>query len=267
MAGNVCIFCGPTSAKMTGEHIYSKWISRKLRALGVELYEVQRYKKAEPLGKPFTKKAGGLDTKTHPRCCEPCNNDWLGGIEKNHLSKFFFDLVLGKRVRLSTDQQIILGVWLTRLAMALEFVDEADPNTFYTQEEREQFRQDTFPPAQTKIWAACYQGNAQAIFGSHVLPRFIPEHEELGLLLNVTTGTIGRFAFQVWSLKFLNTATTASDEDLEDVFRPIIKPWARATFQLWPELGRPLTWPPSPIVDDRALQSFADRFGGDSRLS
>ncbi len=257
---NTCIFCGPTTKKLTGEHIYSDWISRQFRKFGFTLYESAIVTN----GRRRVKKAGALDLKV-PAVCEPCNNVWLGTIERKHLAPFFFEMIRGKRqLRLSTEEQVTLAFWLVRLAMVYEFRDKPSTSTtFFTQAEREYFRNvDPLPPKHTRIWMAQYfGGDRTASVGSH-------SHYTSGKrgdytdCIHVVNGTVGRFAFQLWSRRWptLDPTDTAVDEAL----RPVLLPWADYSVQLWPHRHDELLWRPKFDLVDSSLKKFFDRFGGDT---
>lgn len=251
---NTCIFCGPTRVKLTAEHIYSDWISRRLRRLGIELYQAAEIRKEQR----HTYKTGSIELKIRV-VCERCNNNWLADIERKFLASFFFDMVRGKPTRLPIERQITLVAWLIRLAMVYEFRDIGPTDaTFFSQAERERFRSEMTFPTATWVWLAAYKGPRVSV-GQHHL--YLSEDRNLGDCIQVTTGTLGRFAFQVWSRRW--PKLLPSDRQIARALRPVVRPWMNATIRLWPHQRDNLAWPPPNLADD-SLKLFCDRFGGNT---
>jgi hypothetical protein len=257
---NTCIFCGPTKEKLTGEHIYSDWISRKFRGFGFNLYDAA----VVTNGRRWTRTSGALDVKA-PVVCGPCNNVWLGTIERKHLAPFFFEMVRGKpKMRLSVEQQVTLAFWLTRLAMVYEFRDKKPTEaTFFTQAEREHFRNvEPLPPKHTWIWMAQYfsESNRTGFIGSH--HHYPSGKRDYTDCIHVVNGTIGRFAFQLWSRRWptLDPPATA----IARALRPVVNPFRDYTVQLWPHRNDQLVWHPRFDLVDGSLQKLFDRFGGNT---
>jgi hypothetical protein len=272
---NTCIFCGPTTEQLTGEHIYSEWITEKLRKVGITfaIYETnsQQPRAQTPGGHGlYTRKIRGLHVK-HPVVCAPCNNEWLSTVEQKYLSPFFFDLIQGKSdVRLNSDEQVILAFWLVRLAMVIEFRGKKSTSTltFFTQSERESFRNDELlVPEQTWIWIGRHVGETRftewnAFVGTH--PLFRRANNDLADGIYVVNGKIGRFAFQLCSWRFLSL--DRSPYAIRRAVQEAARPWRKESVQLWPHCDDDSVWHAPRNLRDSRLEKFFDRFGGRTLL-
>jgi hypothetical protein len=245
---------------MSEEHIYSAWISRKLKEIGVTGF---RRPSKIPGGKP--RKSGAIDTRTYRVVCEPCNNVWLGNIEKRFLAPFFFDMVQGKPTVINETIQVILTFWLTRLAMAYEFVNQPFGSpTFFSQSQREQFRLGAEPPEHTRVWVASYNsgGPFHAHVGSHCLLQTPGDFRD-GMF--VVTGIVGCFAYQFFSRRWLKDPLT--EVEFDRGLDKILWYWKPATIPLWPESPTArFAWPTPPIQGWSGLELFSDRLGGETRI-
>jgi hypothetical protein len=258
---NTCIFCGPTTERITSEHIFSDWISRRFRKFGMTLFESVASTNEQ---RSKSKKVGAIDLKV-PVVCETCNNVWLSQIERDYLSRFFFDMVRGKpRVRLGTDDLVALIAWLTRLAMVYEFRDKSptDP-TFFTPNERKAFYDEPLPPKHTWIWIADYRVNSRSVANVNYIYRFPSGKTEPRTYTDcifILNGVIGRFAFQLCSRRWPSLVPT--EEAIAAELHRIIRPWEPTTIQLWPSNRTELLWEPPPFLVSGSLQPFFERFGG-----
>src|SRR4051812_3925000 len=82
-----CAFCPNTPESLTGEHVWSDWINRILRAKGCEItYRTGR-------GDYRKQKRKTLDRKI-PVVCADCNNKWMSRLENEHAKPALSDLIL-----------------------------------------------------------------------------------------------------------------------------------------------------------------------------
>jgi hypothetical protein len=254
-----CIFCGPTTARMmSAEHIYSDWISRRLRKLGIKDWVERK----TSMGRSFKpRKAGAIDIKV-PVVCQPCNNEWLGNIERKYLAPFFFDMIRGQTTALTVERQVILAFWLTRLAMAYEFKnEEGRPDYFFSQDDRQHFYEHAKPPTRTRIWVARFAADPKrfkARVGSLHRSKSITDFSN-GMY--VVTGVLGCFAYQFFSRRWSNG--TMSEAEVDRGLRKIVKHWTGAQIQIFPESDQAVMWPPNSL-DRSAFKTFSDRFGDDT---
>jgi hypothetical protein len=94
------------------------------------------------------------DEFTTRMVCGTCNNGWMADLESEAIPVLspMFD---GGHVQLSEDQQRLLSVWITKMALIQESTKgRGSVQRFYTNEETRRFRTGRLIPAKTKIWIA-----------------------------------------------------------------------------------------------------------------
>ena len=92
------------------------------------------------------------DEFTTRMVCRKCNNGWMADLESEAIPVLspMFD---GNHVQLSEDQQRLLSVWITKMALIQESTKgRGAARRFYTDEETRRFRTDRVIPGITKIW-------------------------------------------------------------------------------------------------------------------
>src|SRR5476649_2360549 len=77
-----CIFCGST-AKLTGEHVFSHWTHRFLPPRSMKKYQVMRSDShLDRSDRRLVKRMGDIrDWKVNCVCEVTCNNGWMRHIE------------------------------------------------------------------------------------------------------------------------------------------------------------------------------------------
>src|SRR5688572_9634129 len=84
--GKTCIFCGPTDAKITNEHIWPQWISELFyKKPKKNQYRVVRAS-AHTTGLAVMRRtfhSADLDSRVKV-VCEPCNTTWMSDLENTH---------------------------------------------------------------------------------------------------------------------------------------------------------------------------------------
>jgi hypothetical protein len=246
-----CIFCGPTSAKITGEHCWPAWIS--------ELF----YKKPKPDQYRVIRatnfiRTGDKQQKEYSRAsfnervnvvCKTCNEGWMSDLENDHAKPLIAPMILGRRrLPLSVDDIVVLSAWAMKAAFVFEHTGSAKSGRYYTQSEREQFMRTLVPTDQTEIWLTEYRGQRRASSQVHNLLYELPD--PLGPRQGqATTISVGQFAFQVLSGRWP-----------EHIYPRTPLVWDSAVIRIWPTDGTPVRWPPGEYLGDNELEAFAYRW-------
>lgn len=250
-----CIFCGPTEAPITREHVWSDWISG---VLGPRLAEIATTK-PETRATQFRRGELHVD-RQYPSdnlqekvrvICEHCNNVTLSRLE-NMAKPILSPMILGKSGYVSIPDQVVIAAWITKMAMVWEYTDNYEPK-YFTQAERENFRS-TFRPAtdNTWIWLAAVESRYPARMSQNVLWSQPGVGEPARF--HITTGVIGGLGFQLLTRRH-HDSKTASD------YRAIMNKWRASTALIYPHIF-PIRWPPREILTGEMVVDFEERFGG-----
>lgn len=246
-----CIFCGDESTSLSVEHVWPLWISRLLKGRGYGPFSLDGTRADGPQ-KSFLSKDIPLTVRA---VCQACNNGWLSQLEelaKPTLSR----LIQGEKVTLSYDDQLIVGVWITKTVMLTEYVSTFTGQRFFTDQERRRMAEgeELVPPERSVIWLAGYEGESVAVSEVADLTHSTAVTEPApGVLFTLA---IGAFAFQMLCHR--------RGEDLQEphvVSMPMRPgPWQRTTVQIWPIRDDEAVWPPYFVLDDGGLIQLRDRW-------
>jgi hypothetical protein len=249
-----CIFCGPTTRKITGEHVFPQWMSELFRGAGSTKYRVRRaIGTHRALVSEKTRGANMLDIKVNA-VCKKCNNEDLCDLEDIFAKPILVPLILGMKRRLTDEQQMILAAWITKTAMVNEFTDSRQK--FFSQTERETFLSKMEPLQHSCIWLArCQTKHVVASF-QHTL--FLKKRPSDGLKIFVLTMVLGRLVFQLLVRRDGNFRQAQFFKTLDR--------WDSATARIFPN-PQTMAFAPRQYIGDHALKPFADRWGGVTRSS
>ena len=257
-----CMFCGPTAAEMTAEHVMPLWLSRLFR----DYAGVIRYRsvhKEDDLHTPNrsplalvdrTRTARTMDLSVR-EVCQPCNNHWMSELE-GIAQPILSPLIRGSATTLGDEQRLAIVAWIVKFAMVMENARSADMKRFFTQVEREQFMDTLQPPPNTWMYLARHHGSPlthtnQKSLVSSPTPR--PARE-----LHVTTVAIGRLAFQFIARRWVKEPR---HDSLARQMAPILAAWEPATVSIWPSDAKLVEWPPRAHLNDEGLKAFCNRWG------
>lgn len=142
-----CAFCD-AKAKDTGEHVWSKWISKilpgkkRLRQLDAERKVIRQ------------KLSNTIDWKA-PVVCHPCNTRWMSDIiENKHAKPAMSDLILDKPGTLITQERAnSIALFAFKTAVILDqLVTNREP--FFERSVRHEFRKSLSVPRNVHMWLA-----------------------------------------------------------------------------------------------------------------
>jgi hypothetical protein len=245
------MFCGPTMSPLTLEHFPPKWVTKALLAgktnrvpfRAKEVRSVERYPRlfypGETLPPPELETRfwrQHLMAQASRSVCKDCNNEWLSDFENNYSRPLLLPMLDGHTVALSIEDQIVLAAWVFKGAVVSEDTNDRHPK-FFTARTRRRVRDSLEPQGHTWVWLAEYRG----------------PHKSLQMMPTTTLGefsftaTINRFAFQIFSSKYVKSLR-------------IPDRWSHATIRIWPNPEDRVDWPPSQYVDPDSFQAFGDRW-------
>jgi len=253
-----CPFCGGTSAKMTQEHLWPQWLpakfptgtifkvmsGRRQEWPGSKLREVR----VEPEKTWQSSKAVPLTTGVR----ECCNSTWMSQLETAAQSVILgmFD---GADKRMKPAGQNVIASWAQLKFMVADLMFQSVPGGFFSQAEREAFRQRQMPE-DTHILAAytTEEGEFGRVDGRQLRIPILPGNAvAAGYISTMQVGPL------VLSGHWLRLP---SDTPPELILRGA--PWHEPTVQVWPPSPRALTWPPTFVLGQAGLKAFPSRLRG-----
>lgn len=121
-----CMFCGARG--LTKTHLIAQ---KAIRVhLPLSTHGVKRADSSIDIGGVFESRFRDFDTdplsQQVKRACEPCNRDWMGGIE-NDVAADVIALAKGEQRTLDADRAERLAVWATTVAMLRSAQDSGVP--------------------------------------------------------------------------------------------------------------------------------------------
>ena len=255
----LCIFCGPTTEKMTKEHLWPKWVKEHhhRHGIGVGGYKTRRRRTNEGLRVYGTK---GIEL-TARVVCEKCNQGWLSALE-GHVKPLAIPLMLGQQHELTAENQVLLSTWISKLAMLYEHTGQGAK--FFNQTDRSGLMERLEPPEDVEVWLASYVGPRALILSQHSATE--PEWQSELDKFQVISGAVDRLAFQLVARRWKEPRP--SDLEMEGFlsvspWSPVATAtWALATVRLWPVTTPCCSWPPRMDVDFEGFRQFADRWAG-----
>jgi len=176
-------------------------------------------------------------------------------IAKPALASF---ILSGDKPRIITeDDETAIVAWAMKMAYVLDFTTVSEAPPHYSSALRHQFAETLTPPEGATLWIANYMPDRNRRTHSSITNlRFTPrDHPAIKIKAQVSTFAVGKVAFQL-----LHTFTPEDAEPFDWRKATQDRP-EKATLQMWPSTGEPMSWPPIEYFDDTALDAFGNRFG------
>lgn len=238
------MFCGPTEAKITKEHVWSAWISEVLKQTMVgDTFTTMRFKGGTEVEHRW--EAGEINLQVKD-LCRPCNNDWLGrDFEGPIIKPLLADVIAhAAPAHWPPKEQAHIAAWCYKMALVLEFA--SGKKVWFTDAERHEFRRTRAAHPFLSIRIAKYDFSDDGIFkASHsysAVHQLRAQKRDLTIEVKLTTISAGFFAFQAVAVRDLGTGQLINFRELGAIE---FSPQAEASlFQIWPPSGRGVPWPP-----------------------
>jgi hypothetical protein len=247
-----CIFCGDDSQGLTSEHVWPQWISRLLKNRGYGLFTVDG---SRP-GVPRRSFVGSVMPLTVRAVCRTCNSGWLSeleGIARPVLTR----LICGESITLNLQDQLAVGVWITKIAMLSEHVDTLAERQFFTDRERRLMLEadELAPPYRSVIWLAGYVGNSVAISEVSDLEISVDETGQVrrGVVITLVIGCLAaQMVCHRAGVDFPHAHVVAMHMRNGQ--------WDQSTTPIWPIRDAEAAWPPPLAFDDLGLVQLRQRW-------
>lgn len=119
---NPCVFCGDTSRRLTGEHVFGNWISEFFRARYAQDFNgTSRLLNADGTLTQYPMVPFQQEVRI---VCQPCNGGWMRRLEED-VQPILKPMMLGERTRLRAGSQRKLAVWAAKTALVLDYLHPA----------------------------------------------------------------------------------------------------------------------------------------------
>jgi hypothetical protein len=239
MVKRECAFCDSTASK-TGEHVWSKWISRllpgkkKLRQLDTER-------------KPIRQRISNTIDWKAPVVCHNCNTRWMSHIVENkHAKPAMTDLILDKSsVPITRERAHSIALFAFKTAVVLDqLVTSREP--FFERAARHNFRESLTIPHDVGMWLTRMPtgtgGEASSLYHEGSTPEG-GRIEVYACTFSVAHLVLQVAAFRVHKIRSIEPYN----------YFPAVP--------FWPEVASGVVWPvPTFLVTIKDFNAFTDRW-------
>jgi len=258
-----CIFCGQTTAKISREDVFPKWIfewARRRHGIKNVRHKTSGLWIGTKSKTGSTIKAAGTGGVLVRGPCKPCNETWMSALESQTMP-ILTPLFEGHHVELSKSEQSSIALWLVKTSMFYEaaYVDDgqryftpANFRTLYGNRDKAPF---FAVPPYTNVYLANY-------IDKHMLikPRFYPFEisgqtvvgSRVDLAGFSSTFAIGRLAMQ------LLTHRPPPPHNAVDTPRTV-RDWSKFDVKCFPPTGA-IHFPPGKHLKGDAFERYANRW-------
>lgn len=252
------MFCGPTEAKITKEHVWSVWISEALKpTMAGDTFTALRYKDAKEVEHKWDAGEISLQVKD---LCRACNNDWLGReFEGPIIKPLLVDVIADAQVSLwSSQEQADIAAWCYKMALVIEFA--SGKQRWFTDAERHLFRRTRAAHPFVSIRIARYdfsdEGVLRASHSYSAVHTLTSRKDPRVVEVKLTTISAGFFAFQVVGVRDVASGELIDYRELGEIE---LSPDAKASLtQLWPLAARNISWPPRRSLNHKDLIQLSE---------
>ncbi len=235
-----CIMCGYLGMP-SSEHVVPIWV-RKLLDIRSEVALLRGEEREELHSRPH------LTVKLRGMICTTCNNGWMSKLESD-VRPFLVPMLLGnERLLVDEREQGLLTTWATKTILLTELAlrqqhPGSRPADGYEPSEFELAwlagRQEPIP--RSRLWIGPFDAHGEIAMTHQTMHLELPAGPGRDAIkTHLTTFTLGYVVFQLHSINAL-----AVDEIQGAPFPATVPESLRAAvLQVWPSLGRTLSWPP-----------------------
>jgi hypothetical protein len=239
-------FCSGTP--VTAEHIWPDWARRMLPGDVIATHTVRADTPAARSSHTFRQRVFDHRVKV---VCAGCNNGWMSRLEKENQP--FLEAALNGRGRvLHRDGQRALAAWAFKTVLVINRGLFRAHRTGLPPAHAHHLLSRGEPPSDVGIWLTAFTADEPAYVMSTGLALSGPGErvtDEDSPNFSIVTFTFGPLVFQV--------AGAVDPSAIGIVPAEINFPWAMI-HRLWPYRGS-FTWTPTPALDNRSLDAFANR--------
>jgi hypothetical protein len=176
--------------------------------------------------------------------CERCNSGWMSTLE-NEVKAFAEPMVRsGETVLLSPERQTTMARWAIKTAMVYEFTAAPEEPKYFSDAERQAFKERFEIPENLWLWSGRYDGVRPLHAVLRRAPRGLGPPVIHSLTLSANFLVLQVFAYRLAAGDLARVASATKRERL---------------LLVWPAPGWQ-SWPPNTTIDDDALAVLDDRF-------
>lgn len=242
----ICIFCGEKGGPFHKEDVLAKWMVRELPKCWIKVSN-------RKTGKSFVSRRDlGVVSRA---VCKTCNGGWMGRSE-GLARPILQPMMRGKPRTLPAEDQLILARWLMKIVMIMEFVPDAIPMFFQSEDRRAFFQSFAIPDGTVMVLARLHTKTFEFKTRSHDIK---------GMYLDglsdyrafIITFAIGQAVMQLFSVR----RVAVPHSDLLSSLAPVglSSSWKDVDFQIWP-YRQTIHFPPRLALDDAGFETFANRW-------
>lgn len=211
-----------------------------------------------PSHTPYIKRQNSL-TVRYPCVCEPCNNVWMGDIERlvipvlKPIIQGFHPTGLNKQARHA------LALWMSLRAIVVDaYCSTQEKPEFFTKAERIAFANSkTSPLSNSHLWVGAMTPGLIAV-SAYSSKAAINHSKAIGV--QIFSCFIGEAVLQMFISKGDWASLVVNRKRVDIDVEKYSSGWQGLAFQAWPH--RPIsTWPPQHRFTERGFEIFSDRFG------
>lgn len=236
-----CAFC-PQTAKLSAEHLWSRWIRDLFPAK--KFIFIQRNQAGKALKTWYSPKID-LTTKV---VCKRCNESWMSAIENEHAKPAMSDLILGNKVlTVSQSRANSIALFAFKTAVIVDHMRRKE--TFFPRSVRHDFARSLTIPPDVQMWLAGFLPGASGRFNSSYSDLSIDARSHLELY--VCTYAVGHFVFQVVAARHAGIPSFSPRAGFEHLGIPF-----------WPTIPEGVAWPPPNVLRTWIeFEQFSERWG------
>jgi hypothetical protein len=243
-----CLFCPAT--KLSREHVWPDWVvglfDEHIIGPGEDVTAAMYTHRA----RTHTWRQRDL-THTARLVCRGCNMGWMSEIEGSARPRLR-SMILGTAdaARLDALDSVTIAAWCCLRAIVFDALAPKPHQPYFTQAERDAFRESLAPPPHTHLWLAAYEGGRNRGAQFDVIAH-VNRAEGGGAF--VGTWIVNKLIVQVRTWK-------GAPPRVLDERRLRRAGWDAYTTRLWPASRASRHWRPSAQLDDEGYKLLLNRF-------
>jgi hypothetical protein len=245
----ICAFCGKADGPFHKEDVLAKWLMREVPHKKPWIKVI-----GKKTGKFFVTRSGlGLLNRA---VCKTCNGGWMSRLE-NLVRPILQPMMRGQPLPLSKEDQLVLVRWLMKTAMMMEFVRDAIPMFFRSEDRRSFFESSAIPNNTVMVLARLYTKTFDFRTRSHDIKGKYLVDGLSDYRAYIITFAIGHAVMQLFSVRRDAVPHARLLRPLAPVCLPVC--WKDVDFQIWP-YRQTIHYPPRLTLDDASFETFANRW-------
>jgi hypothetical protein len=181
------------------------------------------------------------------RCvCAKCNSGWMSNLE-NEIKPILTEMLHGREVRLTRDNQRRLCIWAIKTVMVMEFLGASSRTPYFTPDERHGFMNSPAPPPSTGVFLAGYVGQHSFCGEEHHIVFKDANSDFPGYSVTMVFGS-------------LVIQTLSHRANAQGRWFKVAANFDSASLEIWPRSTEYALWPPAEVFDDEGIRAFATRW-------